>query len=170
MIEVTQRMSLGLHPVSGEPIEMFGTPDAVYPVDELIVDWKTAGRQWDKKKIPGQLQPLAYNALLAASMSMPDFFVFHFYVYDRSKGNWKLFDYGRPSSLQVDALIEQAFGMALLSEGAPVYTPQGQGYTTRGWHCDPRYCDAWEICPGKYLVKDGKEKKRALRVSERGWS
>ncbi len=169
IIERQMRTTIGVHPETNEAVEMYGTPDVVYPDDRLIIDWKTAGRGWDGKKMEGQVQPLAYNLLLEGALGVAEPFAFQFYVYDRKDESWKLHDYGVPDLRAVEAFQAQAFGMALLSEGEPVFTPQGQGWKTRGWHCDPRYCDAWAVCPGKWLINDGKANKRALRIQERGW-
>jgi len=170
IVERKFRSTIGMHPVSNEAVEMFGTPDVVYPDEGLIVDWKTAGRGWDKRKMQAQMQPMAYNVLVADGLGYNDVFGFTFYVYDRQKEAWKKHDYGKPSQDAIDAFIQQAFGMALLSEGEPIFTPGGQGNTARGWHCDPRYCDRWGVCPGKYLINDVKAKQREKRLHEKGWS
>ena len=169
VVEEKLTSTIGMHPETNEAVTMFGTPDVVYPEEWLIVDWKTAGRGWDKKKMAGQMQPMAYNLLAADKYGFEETFSFQFYVYDRKAESWKLHDYGKPSLVAIDAFRAQAFGMALLSEGEPVYTPGGQGWAARGWHCDPRYCDSWSGCPGKHLINDGKANQRALRVQERGW-
>jgi hypothetical protein len=170
LVERRMCSQIGVHPVDNEAVTMCGTPDVVYPDEHLIVDWKTAGRGWDKQKMESQVQPLAYNVLVYDNVDSSQTYDFVYYVYNRQKGNWKKHDYGKPSLVAIDAFVEQAFGMAVLLYSEPVYTPAGQGRTSRGWHCSPKYCDVWGDCTGRYLVKDGKERQREARLHEKGWN
>lgn len=151
-------------------VEMTGTPDVVYPVSKLIVDWKTAGRNWNVDKVQGQVQPWAYS-LLAKYNGYP-IERFEFWVYDRSTESWwahvhHLEDLDNAHQ----ALLDQTVAFALQVErGIPVYTPSGSGWKSRGWHCSPQYCDQWGRCNGKYLVADGRANEPALDPISKGWS
>lgn len=158
--------------VPGVDVELFGTPDAIYPKAKLIVDWKTAGKQWDKKKVEGQLQPIAYPLLVGEELGL-DIEEFAFCVYARDSELWhihniRLVDVDR----RREAFVDLTIGYALMIDShVPVFTPGGQAFhSTRGWHCSPKYCDAWGACSGKYLIADGKAQQPALEDNERGWS
>ena len=150
-------------------VMLTGTPDAVFPEAKLIVDWKTAGRNWDAVKVDGQIQPWAYATM--AQHAGIDVDEFHFWVYDRSTESWwchrhSLVNFDEASK----ALKTQAAGFALMVDaGVPIYTPAGSGYKARGWHCSPQYCDQWGHCDGKYLVADGQATLPALDSEQKGW-
>lgn len=152
-----------------ETIVLRGTPDVVYPETGLIIDWKTAGRNWSDDKAEGQLQRVGYPMMALADKGW-DITDFHFWVFDRSSGRWNIF---RTSTGPVEA--ESAFISNALQaaqneiHGIFTYTPSGGGFKARGWHCSPKYCDAWSCCEGKFLVADGQANEPALTLKER-WS
>jgi len=165
---IERRLEQVLNPFDDKDpvIVMAGTPDAVYPNAGIIVDWKTAGRNWNKDKVESQIQPWAYSLMSGFAINL-----FIFWVYDRATESWwnhthLLEEYDHAWK----AITEQAISFArLVDSGHHVFTPAGSGWKSRGWHCSPKYCDQWETCDGKYLVADGQATQPALTMKERGW-
>jgi len=168
-------------PVIEEPLEMQlgtyrdyqivlrGTPDAVYPNTEIIVDWKTAGRNWNDDKASGQLQRVGYPLMAAADKNW-EISEFHYWVFDRSGEQWNLFKVPVGTPEAQAAFMENAFAVGVAQiENTSSYTPSGGGFKARGWNCSPKYCDAWSVCDGKFLVADGQAEEPALTLQER-WS
>jgi hypothetical protein len=153
---------------NGKDVDLTGTPDAVYPMAGIIVDWKTAGRNWDANKMQGQIQPWAYSLMVEWNMGI-EVLEFQFYVYDRSTESWWLHRHMLADKEKAqEALKHQAIAFAEMVEvGMPVYTPSGSGWKPRGWHCSPKYCQQWEACKGKYLVADGAANQPPFK--EEGW-
>jgi hypothetical protein len=168
VIEETLEMVIGGY--NDRPVILTGTPDIVYPEASLIIDWKTAGRDWDKDKKNGQIQPIAYPMLYANQHQVSPPKNFHFWVYDRSKIFWSLHKREGVRPEQTTAFLLLALQVAIdIEEQRNLWTPAGGGFKARGWHCSPQYCDAWGVCVGKFLVADGRENEPALTIKER-WS
>ena len=150
-------------------VYLTGTPDAIYPKAGVIVDWKTAGRNWNIDKVQSQVQPWAYS--LMAEDAGYTINQFHFWVFDRSTESWWLHRHMLDDKHAAQmALAEQAAAFAyLVDSGVSQYTPAGSGWKPRGWHCSPKYCDQWEFCEGKFLVADGQATQPALTLKEKGW-
>jgi len=148
-------------------VTVSGTPDVFWPQEVLMVDWKSAGQMWKPEKAEGQVQPVAYPWM--AKQSGYDIRKFIFWVYDRKTEWWGKFERQKSKVLLAeDAFKRQAFAAAVaIEEGTWGFTPAGQGYSSRGWHCQPRYCDAWKCCVGKHLIADGKQNEKALTIKER---
>ncbi len=148
-------------------VDLTGTPDVVFPDDGVIIDWKSAGKMWDPKKMQGQIQPIAYPWLVSQALDI-DITEFIFWVYDRKGKWWAPFTRQGPTEGQVAAFRDMARVVAInLHEGTWTWNPSGQGYTTRGWHCSAKYCDAWSLCVGKFLIADGKDGAEAPTQRER---
>ena len=171
-IEQTLRALAGEHDnESTPPIRVYvqGTPDAVYPETGMIVDWKSAGRMWDAKKVEGQIQPIAYPWMSGENGVPIERFVF--WVFDRQSKWWQPFEQN-PDGVDRER-AEGAFRLAAvnaavaLHDGTWTWTPGGQGWSSRGWHCSPKYCDAWSVCWGKHLIADGKSEQTVPTLKER---
>jgi hypothetical protein len=129
---------------------MGGTPDLVVPGEKLIIDWKTANRQWKDTKAEGELQPPAYTWLNDWAEA-----TFVFWVCDMSNYQWKAHKVV-VTDIQVDAWwgLANEVGNAV-DAGIYAPTPSGQSWTgVRGWHCSPKYCSAWNVCDAKHLIAD----------------
>lgn len=144
-----------------------GTPDVVDVDTKTVFDWKTAGAPWNPKKVEGQFQRIAYPMMLTDD---PCIYQMTYVVYDRSSGVWFPYNTEVPTKAEMRAALHQSLMVAKsILNGDFHYTPMGQGYTTRGWHCSPKYCDGWAVCKAKHLIADGKAEESALTIKER-WS
>jgi len=167
-VEETLEMEIGIW---GErPVVLRGTPDSVWPEVGLVADWKTAGRAWDAKKIEGQLQRI-YYPMMATEHYDEAFIRFDYWVFNRDKSVWDQHKAPAPTEAEMHAAREMAMAVAgSMIETSWTFAPAGQAFhATRGWHCSPKYCDAWAVCPGKHLIRDGKANQRAITIKER-WS
>lgn len=177
-IETPMRSLLYTETEAGNEHEVWltGTPDAVY-VDgtaAVIYDWKTAGKAWDSKKYEAQIQPLGYRELASTigGVAGPESIGFYFGIYDRSADLWHVQLTGTEDlASRMAAFRIQAIASAYLAASEfPFFTPGGQAFhKTRGWHCSPRYCSAWQACKGKYLINDGNADAEPLTFDEKGW-
>ena len=174
-IEQTLRAKAGTHDSemkNGPSVDVFvqGTPDVAYPEAGMIVDWKSAGRMWKPDKAEGQIQPIAYPWMYRESFGT-DITRFVFWVYDRKGKFWAPFEQQTEGVDRERA--EGAFRIAAVNaavaidEGLWTWTPGGQGWASRGWHCSPKYCDAWSVCWGKHLIADGKAEQKVPTLKER---
>lgn len=168
LVEQTLAMTIGTY--KDREIILRGTPDSVWLDEGLVADWKTAGKAWDAKKIEGQLQRIFYP-MLAAHHHDVEIKRFDYWVFDRANAQWDQHKAIAPSKSEKDAASAFAWSTAAtLIDGTHGYAPAGQAFhQTRGWHCSPKYCDAWAICVGKHLIRDGKASLPAITIKER-WS
>lgn len=133
-----------------DSVSIGGTPDAVIPDEQTILDWKTANAAWKTTKAAAELQPAAYTWLNGWTEG-----TFTFWVCDMSRYNW-LPHTVHVTPQQVEAWVGLATQVAH-SMNAGIYpaTPKGQSWRgERGWHCSPKYCSAWNICDAKHLIAD----------------
>jgi hypothetical protein len=154
---------------SGRQALLQGTPDLW--TGGTVIDWKTSGRAWvvhaDLTK--GHFSPQApiYFTLIERNGG-PKIRRMTFYVYDRSSASWAEHETNWTDE-QVEASLENAWQYAKqIDAGAFPYTPFEStfGKYKRGWHCSPKYCGAWDICPGKAMIADDTD----LSVrTERSW-
>lgn len=139
----------------GRVIWVQGTPDLAY--SDRIYDWKTAGRGWklnnnDQSKGSFNAQAPTYLWLDGRGLR-----TFTFWVYDRSKGVWgEYITQWDSEQLLLNLKNLEGIGRAIAA-GVVYYTPTSDnfGKVQRGWHCSPKYCGAWNICPGKNSIADG---------------
>ena len=140
---------------SGRQVWLHGTGDVLYPGVPVGYDWKTSGRDWMDGKAMALGQPSAYTYL---ALWNHDAFIadWRYWVFDRRSQMWRLHETSRTRQ-QVAAWLRHAFGIAKsIDAGATAYNPTGSSYgkIRRGWWCSPKYCGAWDICPGKYIADD----------------
>lgn len=159
-----QTMVLPLGEYNNGHIVLQGTPD--YVQEDALYDWKTAGRGWKPEKAQFSIQASLYPALVKQTLGR-SIRTFRFWVYDRSKRNWTLFETGRQIA-QIDAALRTAYdwGKVLASEtytATPI--PEASFNKARGWYCKPNWCSAWNVCDYKYLGDTTLEIQRA----ERSW-
>lgn len=167
MVEQTLEMHIGV--IDGREVILRGTPDVIYLREHLVIDWKTAGRQWSADKAEGQLQRVAYP-MMARLQFNTMINKFDFWVFDRSNDWWGKFSVPSGSREAERAFVLNAMQVASNEvSGRTTYTPSGGGFKSRGWHCSPQYCDAWSVCDGKFLVADGRADEVAPTLKER-WS
>lgn len=147
----------------GQKVEVHleGTPDLYVSrpaTQSEIIDWKTAGKNWNKDKVSTQLQRVAYpwmawDAYDGEVNGYPDF---TYWVYDRGAEWWVSHTAPEITDEEITALSLQTMAMAkALYYEAWTYAPTGQSWKgERGWHCSPKYCNAWDACQGKHLIAD----------------
>lgn len=156
---------------NGEQFRIYlrGTPDLIIPSIGEMIDWKTAGKAWDPKRLEKQFQVVVYPWMASEHLAV-EIEKFTYWIYDRSGKWWVPMSAPVGTKAERKAARHQTLRVAhsLLSDSW-TYRPQGQGRQTRGWHCSPKYCDAWAVCPGKHLVRDGKANEPAL-VGKEAWA
>lgn len=165
--EMTMRALAGRH--GDYDVYVQGTADAIWLEDGTIVDWKSANAMWKPMKVEAQIQPIAYPWLVKESFSV-DIKEFTFWVYDKAAQLWAPFTRKlKDNPKQTGAFRLAAVNAAVaLEEGTWTWTPAGQAFhASRGWHCSPKYCDAWDVCWGKHLIQDGKQDLPAIKMKEK---
>jgi hypothetical protein len=155
----------------GTKVWLRGTPDYVEKTPDGVVtidDWKTAATDWPKNKHLSEIQPFGYRELYQAVTGVLAH-RFQWWIYSRKDQVW------RPRSItfertadQRDAFMAQLLVCArMIADNTFMYTPtSGFGNSPRGWWCTAKYCNAWNICPGKHLIADG----RAFESRSLGWA
>jgi len=139
-----------------------GTGDVV--LEDTLVDWKTASKDWQKGKadlsIQASLYMPMYKQMFDVSIKKMEFWVF-----DRQKVAWNLHSTTRTIP-QIDAALLTAYNYGLQLEAGifpatPV--PEASFQKRRGWYCSPKFCGGWNICKAKYLNDKVDEKVLAIR-------
>ena len=152
--EVEGRMHRPLGVVDGRPLWLRGTPD--YFTDDVIVDWKTSAKKWQKGREEKSLQLPMYRSLVEwEHETMPGKGVY--VVYSRQHQLWE----ERPIDLterKVDEAMLHAFtmGRALMKQEYTL-SPFGE-FRARAWYCSDKWCHAWDVCP----AGGGEENEEAL--------
>lgn len=162
LIERRLEAPLGVLP-NGREVWLHGTGDLLYTDIAIGYDWKTAGRGWKETKATYLGQPSAYAYLHWYNHNV---WVerWRYWVYNRGSARWDLHTTYR-NRQQVASWLRHAFGIACaIDAGVVYYTPTQHPYgkSERGWWCSPRYCAAWDHCPGKYLADGYDEKQLAI--------
>jgi len=141
-----------------------GTGDLV--LDDLIIDWKTANRDWKKGKADLSIQASVYMAMYKQVLDV-NIRDFTFWVYDRSRVVWVPHATERTIP-QIDSALQTAYNYGLQLE-AGIYpatpVPEASFVKKRGWYCGVRYCGGWNLCTSKYLQDSVDESV----IAERTW-
>ena len=139
----------------GRAVWLQGTPDIHTGAD--LYDWKTSGSKWSINGdglTKGSFQPQAPLYLHLMGLTEGHF---TFVVYDRKEGTWTTHT-TEWSASSVASAVRNAWevGKQIGAKAFP-YLPfeSSFGKYKRGWHCSPKYCGAWDICPGKDMISDG---------------
>lgn len=155
-VERTIERSVGFH--GDIEVIMRGTPDLIRRTahGSEIIDWKTAGKNWDKHKMSSQFQRIAYPWMDIEDGGVMAWFTY--WVYDRTAKWWVKHPAPPIRDEEIYALVAQTMAVAgSMIEHTWTYSPTGQGWGgERGWHCSPKYCNAWNACDGRHLVLDDK--------------
>lgn len=157
LLAVEERVmrGLGILP-SGREVWVSGAPDLVTPGQ--IIDFKTAVNGWKEGKSQSNMVQINTYAWLAEHHT--DVTVGIHQVYNRSKRTWSWDDTTLPISTDSKHLALLAmWDMARsLDQGIAVATPHSRGGfgDGRGWHCTPKFCGAWNACPFKGMIPDGR--------------
>ena len=162
LIEQRLEAPLGILP-NGREVWLHGTGDLLYKDLAVGYDWKTSGRDWKEGRATYLGQPSSYQYL---HWYNHDVWVdeWRYWIYDRGRGQWVLHTTRRDRQ-QVMSWLRHAFGIACaIDAGVVYYTPTQHPYgkSERGWWCSPKYCSAWDHCPGKYLADEFDEKQSAI--------
>ena len=140
-----------------------GHPDLA--TADMIVDWKTSSRNWQKGKAQGAVQDDIYAALVEWNFPNVTINQGLFVVGDRGKGTWH-----EHPTLITQASKEAALDRALahardLLLGTWNLTPN-DNFGKRGWHCKPQFCGAWNVCTARKL---GDEFENVAMVTRTDW-
>jgi CRISPR/Cas system-associated exonuclease Cas4 (RecB family) len=129
--------------VPGVPVPIIGYIDII-TADGVPGDFKTAARMWSDGKADSELQPLFYLAALnQAGVEVPDWTFRHYVVSKTSRPDAKVFEVQhRPAEAfwLFEMIAEVWRGIE-----AGVFVP-----TPGTWKCNPRYCEYYALCRGKY--------------------
>lgn len=150
--------------LDGRTVILRGTPDLYDP--HKIIDWKTASRPWKSEKAQLSIQPPLYRHLVRSNTEY-DPQTFMFLVYVRGKGEWQRIVTSRTEQ-QIETSLAQAWYYANgIYSGTLPATPVSQGAfpERRGWYCNVKWCECWNICPFKYLADNVDES----QVKELRW-
>jgi hypothetical protein len=153
--EVRILRGLGVLP-NGREVWVSGQADRVVPGE--IQDWKTAGSGWKPAKAYENVVQIATYAWLVEHLT--DATRGAFVVYDWSKRTWSWAE----TTLMLSEGVKHSALLSLwdmavsIEAGVAVATPHSRGSfgAGRGWHCSPKFCGAWNPCPFKGLIPDGK--------------
>lgn len=157
--ERKMQMPLGVLP-NGREVWLRGTADLV-TAEPKVWDWKTSSTGWQTAKLNEITQHLSYAALVEHELEIQPREA-AYVVYDFKSGTWSWSEFtvsfGRP---QIDRVLREFFKMgAVLDADAAMASPAKRGASWgqdgRGWWCSAKWCGAWDICDGKYLLDDGK--------------
>jgi len=137
------RMHRPLGVVDGRPLWLRGTPDSY--TDDIIIDWKTSGKKWQKGREDKAIQLPLYRSLVEWNHeTMPGRGLY--VVYARDKFTWE----ERPIELtqqKVDAAMLHAFTMGRsLMKQEYTLSPFGE-FRARAWYCSAMWCSSWDVCP-----------------------
>lgn len=142
-----------------------GTSDAVF--DNVIMDWKTSGRDWKEGKADMSIQASLYMALVKQNLGK-SIRKFEFWVFNRKKREWVSFPTSRRIK-EINSALLSAYDYAYkMDKEAYTATPVTDtfGKKVRGWYCSPKWCGAWNICPAKYL----NDNKNETEIAVRSWN
>lgn len=151
--EVERLVIKPLGVIEGRRVWIQGTPDYVATNGD-IYDWKTAGRAWPQGKEMTRIQAAIYTYLAFDDPDWPVTFRYLVWAWDAQQ--WEEREVKVTEENVSAALMTMwQIARAIHTQSFP-YTPQGESYGKhkRGWHCSPKYCSAWEICPGRGLIHD----------------
>ena len=153
------RMHRPLGVVDGTPLWLRGTPD--YYTDDVIVDWKTSSKKWQKGREDKSIQLPLYRSLIEwnhETMPWEGVYV----IYSRAKQDWEM----RPVALterKVTEAMLHAFTMGRsLMKHEYALSPFGE-FSARAWYCSEKWCHAWDVCPA-----GGGEESEALLLPSLG--
>jgi hypothetical protein len=153
-VEETRQRPLGVLP-SGREVWIRGTADFVTVAK--VWDWKTAGRGWKRGKAESNIQHTIYAWLVEALTAVSEA---AYVVYNRQTAEWSWDDTTLPVTADSIAVALRAmYEMALqIDTGTATASPHVRGGfgDGRSWACSPKFCGAWNICPAKHLIQDGK--------------
>jgi hypothetical protein len=153
-VEDTRIRPLGVLP-SGRDVWIRGTADFV--TSTAVYDWKSAGRGWKRGKAESNIQHLIYAWLVEDLAEIDEA---AYVVYNRQTAEWAWDDTTLPVTNEaIRTALHAMWDMAKqIDTGTTHASPLVRGGfgDGRGWHCSPKFCGAWSICPAKYLIADGK--------------
>lgn len=133
---------------TGVRLWLSGHPDLATP--HAIIDWKTSTRNWPKGKAQGAIQDDLYSLLVESNYPEANIGWGAFIVGDRSSGKWHE-NKTLITQQSKDAARERALRAAnQVLEGHYSFTPL-DGFGKRNWHCKPKFCATWDLCPYRYL-------------------
>jgi hypothetical protein len=142
-----------------------GTPDLLcsYLNEPVLFDWKTSGRPWKPGKSELELQGSLYMFLAEQNTGI-QYRKACFVVYDRSKGQLEEL-WTERSDKHVETAVKTALAWAnMIAKEVFPPTPVVWEFMKpkRGWHCSPKYCQAWNVCEYKFLPDDKSEYEKAV--------
>jgi hypothetical protein len=129
--------------VPGVPIPIVGYIDAIDP-NGTPMDLKTSARSWTNDKAMNELQPLFYLAALnQAGIRVPDWQFVHVVFVKTKTPQVQIIRSGHTPA-QVLWLMSMIRGVWQAIEAGAFYE------NPTGWLCDPKYCNYWGMCRGRY--------------------
>jgi len=129
--------------VPGVPIPIIGFIDLI-TVDNIPCDLKTSARSWSEAKAADQLQSLFYLAALNQAGDDSHGWRFVHCVFVKTKEpKVQFFQHTHgPGEIFFLFKLIQSVWKGIERDVFPI--------NPTGWKCDPKYCDFWADCKGKY--------------------
>jgi len=130
--------------VPGVPVPVIGYIDII-TADGVPGDFKTSARAWSADKAANELQPVYYLAALnQAGIPTPGMKFRHFVVTKTKKPQFQVLETAhKPEALLFLYQMIAKVWTAIEAEAFP------ENPTT--WKCQPRYCEFWEVCRGRFV-------------------
>ena len=130
--------------VPGVPVPVIGYIDII-TADGVPGDFKTSSKSWSQDRASGSLQTLFYLAALnQAGVSVPDWKFRHYVIVKTKTPQFQVLEHQHnPKQLFFLFTVILEVWKAIES-GVFVRNPDG-------WKCNPKYCDFWKLCRGRYI-------------------
>lgn len=129
--------------VPGVPIPIIGYIDLM-TTDGVPADLKTAARAWTDAKAADSLQGLFYLAALNQAGKTAHAWRFRYYIFVKTKTpQVQIIEHTHhPGEIFFLFKLIQSIWRGIEQGVFPI--------NPTGWKCDPKYCDFWADCRGKY--------------------
>lgn len=129
--------------VPGVPIPVIGYIDLITE-DGIPNDFKTSSRSWSSDQAASELQPIFYLAALNQSGQRTPGMRFRHHVFTKTKTV-------NVQTFETVFKLEQMFWLFEMIRGVwEAIEKESYPMNPTGWKCNPRFCEYWRMCRGKY--------------------
>lgn len=129
--------------VPGVPIPVIGYIDVITK-DGIPGDFKTSSKSWSQERATGELQPLFYLAALNQEKIPTPGWRFTHYIFVKTKTpKVQVVSHGHNVN-------EMMFLFGMIKNVWQAITSKAFPENPTTWKCDPRWCEYWSVCRGKY--------------------